>query len=425
MSCYCAKENVFENSLHYSSPAHGGWGVLKVAQLIPESYTLFASPAACGRHGALAARMENRKNRVSYLFLKEDDIVSGGYEPLLVEAVKSLLTHLDKMHRMPKVLSIFVSCIDDLLGTDHDALIQEFTKLYPEIRFVFCHMNPITTDTNVPPAVNIQNKIYSLLDVTDCRDEGINIIGNLAPIRPNSEMFQILKNMGIPYVRHITDCETFAQYQKLAKSALNMVIAPPGKYASIQMEKKHGIPYEIVFTTFQTQLIKENYAKIAKKIGVQCPDLTAYEEEAKTALKETADYLKGMSVILDGQAVVRPFDLARALLDAGINVQCIFEQKLKPSDTENYEWIRENYPNITIMQLQSPKITVLDKYQGECLAIGYSSAYIIGASHVVDISGQHGLYGYQGVIDLAHMMKEAAGKEADLKKILDEAVIVV
>ena len=67
MSCSLL-ENVFENSLHYASPAHGGWGVLKIAQLIPESYFIFVSPSACGRHGALGARMEGRKNRVSYCF---------------------------------------------------------------------------------------------------------------------------------------------------------------------------------------------------------------------------------------------------------------------------------------------------------------------------------------------------------------------
>ena len=84
MSC-CLRNHLFEDSLHYSSPAHGGWGVLKMGQLVPESYQLFVSPAACGRHGALAAKMEDRKNRVSYVFLSEADIVSGGYEDTLIK----------------------------------------------------------------------------------------------------------------------------------------------------------------------------------------------------------------------------------------------------------------------------------------------------------------------------------------------------
>lgn len=424
MSC-CSVENVFENSLHYSSPAHGGWGVLKIGQLVPESYTLFVSPAACGRHGALAARMENRKNSVSYLFLKEEDIVSGGYEDSLIQAAKKLLTHLEKCHRMPKVLSIFVSCIDDLLGTDHNALIDELNSIYPQIRFVFFHMNPTSTDTGVPPVVNIQNKIYSLLDVAEEKDGGINIIGNLAPLRSNGEVFQVLKDMGVPYIRHVSQYETFAAYQDMAKSSLNIVVSPTGKYAATQMDKKHGISYELAFTSFQTECIRETYEKIAENINSSCPDLTDYEAEAKKALDEAARILNDMPVIIDGEAIARPFDLAKALLQAGINVKVVFEQKLIPSDKENYEWVMEHYPDITVLQPQNPKVTVLEKYTEECLSIGYSAAYITGAKHVVDIIGQHGLYGYQGIIDLTDMMKKAAQETTDLKQLLEDTVIVV
>lgn len=425
MSCCCATKNVFENSLHYSSPAHGGWGVLKMGHLIPESYTLFVSPAACGRHGALAARMEDRKNRVSYLFLSEDDIVSGGYEDLLIQAVDKLLKHLEKCHKVPKVLTLFVSCIDDLLGTDHDALISELSGIYPHIRFIFCHMNPTSTDTGVPPAVNIQNKNYSLLDVTEERDGGVNIIGNLAPLRANGELFQMLRDMEVSEIRHISDYDTFAGYQEMAKSCLNMVVTPTGKYASAQMEKKHGIPYEMALTSFQTECIKETYQKIAKQLGKTCPEVSAYEKEAKEALKKAAEALNGMPVIIDGEAIVTPFDLAKALLESGINVQCVFEQKVLPTDEENFQWVMEHYPDMTILQPQNPKVTVMEKHQGECLSIGYSAAYITGAKHVVDIAGQHGLYGYQGIIDLAQMMEKSAKETVDLKQLLDDAVIVV
>lgn len=45
----------FEKTLHYTSPGHGGWGIIRVAALIPESYLLFICPSACFRHGALGA----------------------------------------------------------------------------------------------------------------------------------------------------------------------------------------------------------------------------------------------------------------------------------------------------------------------------------------------------------------------------------
>lgn len=41
----------FENTLHYSSPGHGDWGVVRIGMLAPESVQLFVCPSACGRHG--------------------------------------------------------------------------------------------------------------------------------------------------------------------------------------------------------------------------------------------------------------------------------------------------------------------------------------------------------------------------------------
>lgn len=417
--------NVFEKSLYYESPAHGGWGVVKMGHLVPESYQLFVSPAACGRHGALAARMEERKCRVSYLYLKEEDIVSGGYEESLIEATAELLKYLEKRGRTPKVLMIFVSCIDDLLGTDHDALLQELSERHSGIQFIFCHMNPTTTDTGVPPAVNIQNKNYSLLEITKEHDAGVNLIGNLEPLRKNGEIFRILNKMNVSKVRHISDYDTFSAYQDMAKSCLNLVVMPTGLYACKQMYKKHGIPYLLALNSFQTECITQLYQKIAEQLQTECPDVSAYEKECEKALKRTAEQLNGMPVIIDGEAIIRPFDLAKALLKAGINVTCIYEQEVLPTDADNYEWVINNYPQVKVLQPQNPKVTVMEKKEKDCISIGYSAAYISGANHVVDISGQNGLYGYQGILDLLEMMQTASKEKADLKKLLEDTVLVV
>ena len=74
MSCgVCAScgGEPFRGTLTYTSPAHGGWGVARMGQLLPESYQLFAGPAACGRHGALSACLQGRKDTIAYLYLSE------------------------------------------------------------------------------------------------------------------------------------------------------------------------------------------------------------------------------------------------------------------------------------------------------------------------------------------------------------------
>ena len=54
----------FENTLHYSSPGHGDWGVVRIGMLAPQSIQLFVCPSACGRHGAIGAMMHGLKEQI-------------------------------------------------------------------------------------------------------------------------------------------------------------------------------------------------------------------------------------------------------------------------------------------------------------------------------------------------------------------------
>ncbi|MBE5832938.1 MAG: oxidoreductase [Butyrivibrio sp.] len=424
MSCSLI-ENVYETSLHYASPAHGGWGVLKIAQLIPDSYFLFVSPAACGRHGALGARMEGRKNRVSYLFLTEQSIVSGDYEKMLIDALDQLMDFLKKRNRLPKVMGIFVSCIDDLLGTDHEALKAQLEERYSGIRFIDCHMNPTSSDTGVPPLVNIQNKIYSVLERTDRTDDAVNIVGNLEPVHKESELTEVLEKMGVKEVRHITDYKTYEDYQDMAASRLNIRLAPSVKYACTNMQRKLGIPSVEALISFRPENIRKNYEAIAEGLNVKCPDLSEYEQEALKALLETKKELGDMPLILDWECTISVFEFARCLLEHGFNVKRIYSQQVIPSDKENFEWVMENYPDVEIRQPQNPKVTVEEHVDYECIAVGYSAGYLSGAEHVVDIGGQHGLYGYRGLVEFLKKIKETKHEKADLKKILEDAVLII
>ena len=121
-------------SLHYVSAAHGGWGIVRMAALVPEAHLLFVCPSACGRHNAIGGAVSGIKQRVSYLFLTEADIVSGDFEQMIVDNVDILFGMLPKK---PKALLIFTSCLDDLLGTDHEPILEELSRrIYTIVRYV-------------------------------------------------------------------------------------------------------------------------------------------------------------------------------------------------------------------------------------------------------------------------------------------------
>lgn len=416
---------IFENTLHYSSPAHGGWGVVRMGHLMPESYQLFVSPAACGRHGAIGACMQGRKNRVSYLYLSEEDIVSGDYEDLILEAAGELLDCLEKRGRKPKVLMIFVSCIDDLLGTDHNSLLGVLKERYPDIRFDFCHMNPISLDTKVPPPVNIRDKLYGFLDVSREKDEGVNLLGSLVPLLPESEIFKVLGQMGAEPIRHISDFGSFFDFQQMAKSKLNLVIAPPGKYAAQNLEKRLGIPFHMSLTTYDPALATKAYGELADLLEVPCPDLSSYEERCEKAMEETCRHLSGLPIVIDDDAVFRPFDLCRALLKRGFQVKRVLTQKVIPLDREAYEWVVQHKPDLEIMQPQHHKAMQLRAAMTDCLAIGYNCAYQTGASHIVPCDGQMGHWGYYGILEMMRLILEAYEENRDLEKLVRDAGLVV
>ena len=122
----------FENTLHYSSPGHGDWGVVRIGMLLPESVQLFVCPSACGRHGAIGAMRQGLKDRLFYLYVDQKDIVDG-YDDLIPHAVEEVLAVLKKR---PRAFYIFVSCLDDLLGTDHEALREKLGNTHPDIHFL-------------------------------------------------------------------------------------------------------------------------------------------------------------------------------------------------------------------------------------------------------------------------------------------------
>ena len=124
--------NCFHKTLCYTSPAHGGWGMVRIGMSVPDSFQIFFSPPACGRHGAISSVLHRYRNRLAYYFLEEKDVVSGGYEKQIFDAVDLVLKRLKKK---PRAMLLFVTCIDDLMGTDLEELTLELSRI---VAMSFC-----------------------------------------------------------------------------------------------------------------------------------------------------------------------------------------------------------------------------------------------------------------------------------------------
>lgn len=413
----------YEDTMHYTSPAHGGWGIVRVGMLIPESYQLFVCPFACGRHGAIGAIHQEFKNRLSYVYIEQSDVISG-YDELIIKSVGELLKALPEK---PKVLLIMLSCLDDLIGTDTEALVETLEETYSGIKFATGKMNPLSADGKTPPDISIQRNLYSVLEPTAETDQGINLIGNLTPINPQSELFEVLAKNGYDTVRHITDYQKFDDYQDMAKSKLNIVLAPTGKKAAEDMEKKHGMPNVFMPVSYRIEDILQEYRDLFDVLGLSYDEqfFQPYIDEVQKSIEETRKVVGDFPIVVDTTACTYAFELARALTEYGFNVRRVVNQKMLPLDKEHFEWLIENDETLEIQQPQHHNTIKFENQMPESLSIGIDAAYITASKYVAQLFNNQGVFGFYAVQELMRLMREGMKEEANLQAIIDSYGLVV
>lgn len=417
----------FETTLNYCSPGHGGWGIIRIAALIPESHLLFICPSACFRHGALGAVQHGHKNRTSYLYITPADIVTG-YDDLILDGTEELLSR----DKSIKVLFLFVPCLDDFIGTDIESIAKEVQSKYPGIIVRACHMNPIAVETNKPPLVTTMHSMFSTIKTDNCATEdAVNLCGSFARIEKECELFDFLGDYGIS-VRQLADYEKYEEFCEMGRSKYNLILRPEGKFSAEYMDKHYGTSSMEAMITYDIDEIRESYEKLTKELSKKHNivdsskfDIDEQENETKLAIESAVKKLNNIPISVSNSAVLRPFTLAKALLRYGFNVTEVIAQRALSIDREAYEYICKNHPEITIIQPAHHKNAVRDNENTHMVAIGFEGAYLRQSDYVVDLPADEGMYGYFGVKRLMAMLEKSIEQKADLKKMIEEYGAVV
>ena len=406
----------FEPNLCYCNPAHGGWGIIRVAALIPGSYLLFVCPSACFRHGALGAIQHHYKDRISYLYINQSDIVDG-YDQEILDGVDELLERTEKDIRL---LFIYVSCLDDFIGTDMEKVTSILGKRYPDILFRAGHMNPIASSTKMPPAVTTFDAMLSVLPNWEKSDSGVSIWGNFVGIPEDNELIRVLEKNGHP-VRQISSCSSFSEYEEMSRSGKSIVIKPFVRYALGRLEKRTGathvempISYDIDAVSQEYQVLSsfldEDFSEEIEKDRILC------EAAIHSAREEVAD----VPVFVSDSATVFPLALAVAFLKYGFHVTRVYLSEVVGPDQKYADILLSDYPHVKIIQGDHPDSVFRSETETIALAVGEEAAYLSHACYVADISSDEGLFGYQGIRILMDTMRLAMKEEADIRKLIDE-----
>lgn len=396
--------------LHYCAPTHGGWGVIRTAMLVPEMYMLFVCPAACGRHGAIAAIEQGCKDRVGYLCIEESEIVLGSYEEEIRRAVPALL---ESLHPRPQAFMVVVSCIDDLLGTDYASMIAGFEERFG-IPFRLGRMNPITLDGKLPPGKRIQRDMYDFLDAPGERTRHVGTLGLFTPLDDASELRSLLHGVNGGSLLHIAETRNFQEFQVLARVCLNLVIRPEGLDAAVNVHDKFGTPYLFAPVAFSESLIEKRYATIGAFFGtnLHCADAVA---RRRSSAHRVLEVVGNRTIAIDDSATCSPFDLARALLEAGFAVREIYTQKLPEFERSAFQWLVEHAPDVRVTSPIHHANSWLRAERTEIdVAIGFTAAYLSGARSVVPMTFDEGGYGHHGMtLVLDGLERAVLGSDGD------------
>lgn len=425
MANYCSPKEagcLASSTMHYVSAAHGGWGIVRIAALVPESYLLFVCPFACGRHTALGSVDNGIKDRVSYLFITEADIVSGDYERMIVDNVGTLFEALPKR---PKVLFIFTACLDDLLGTDHEVINAELSSIYPDVKFRHCKMNPISLDSKLPPGITLNMNMYSLLEKSGKKEKIVNLIGNNVTLPETGDLKQILKAKGYK-VWNISDFKTFEEFSHMADASLNIVAGPIALRAAQEMERELDIPYLKAFVNYDPEEIARFYRELSDILGEDfVTPSEVCREKALEKLRWAKEMVGDYPIVIDYQAVLKPFSLGYTMARYGFHVGMIAADGVAAHEKENQEKLLELNPNVLVENPMSHN-AVRFPHEGEpYLCIGFDCGYMTGSDKVVNLMQDEGMYGYDGLCRMMDMVVEAFNGGLNVKTMIREAKLII
>lgn len=409
---------------------------------IPESHTLYLCPNACGRRQGIRALRNGEADHASFLRFDQADVVSGDYVGQVSRAVGTLLGAL---RPQPRVIQLYVNCIDDFIGTDGQALVAELRSAYPQTRFTLSHINPVSRDVAQSPAAGIQAQLYRVLEAPAAKDRGVTVVGHFEPPRAESELWDVLRMLGLGPVRQLFACETFDEYQAMAKSCMCLGISWLGEGPAAVFAERFGTPTFRWPATYDIDEVGKRYAMLREAIagmplpkveegsgvlrGVEsegaaaprCADgaerracalglddlLAAARERAQAATSRARAVVGNLPVFVDSSASLMPFSLALALMRQGFNVRGVFGLHLKGNDSAAEAEIAARFPDVAVVKHESAEAINGYGFPRECLAIGQDAAFLLHARHVVDLYHDEGFFGYDGIALLMDAIAEA------------------
>ena len=402
----------FASGLEYAAPARGTWNIVHVGMLIPEAHEIFVCAAGCLRGVVLTAAEMGASERFSTVEVKEENLLNGDMEDLIIDGVTDIL---HKLPQMPPAVLVYTSCVHHFSGCDLDLCYRVLRERFPDVDFTDCYMNPIMRKSGLTPDQLMRKQLYSLLKPREKNPKAAAILGNDFAMNENSELVKLIRGAGYT-LYEIQNCKTYEEYQKIAEASVYITTYPSAKAGGDALAERLGgthihLPYSLDFNE-----IDENLAKLAQVLGVNAPDTAGLRESCTAALKAARETITE-NITIDYTVCPRPMGMARLLAEHGFAVTRVYADSFTGFDKPDFNIMKEKFPDL----LLSPTVHAsmrFHKSEENVLAVGQKAAYFSGTEHFVNIVEGGGHWGYEAVLALCDDMTDAHNHTKPMRELI-------
>ena len=405
----------FPQGLEYASPARGTWNIVHTGMLIPQAHEIFVCAASCLRGVVLTAAELGAQDRFSTVEVREEDLLDGGMEELVIEGVCNIL---EKLPQKPPAVLVYTSCVHHFAGCDLKLIYDTLLSRYPDVDFADCYMNPILRKSGLTPDQLMRSRLYTLLKPRPIRPDTVAILGNDLPTDGDSALMALLRGAG-RRVHEITSCKTYEQYQQMAESAVYISYYPSAAAGGDMLSARLGGTHLHLPFSFDFDEIESSLGRLARELGVPAPDTAGRRQQCHAALARTRAALGDIPIAIDYTFCPRPLGLAKLLLDSGFRVERVYLDTITGPEKQTLEQLKAQHPDLLLyptvhaaMRFHAPK------EPSAFLAIGQKAAHFTNTAHFVNVVEGGGMWGFQAVLKTLELMEEAINEEKDLRGLI-------
>lgn len=399
--------------LRPEGPGQYGCYIMSTALIVPESVMLFVGPQGCGRHGSVAGLTLGFHRRIFYLDVTEDEVISGSYVGRLEAMVARIL---ELLPQTPRAFLICGTCIDDLQGTDLQAVARGLSAHHgiPFAVAIFAAM------ANRGPAgnarVQLQNSIFGLLDTGDpvqVDRRAVNLIGESVPLDPASELCGLLARAGFARVRQVPACASYDEFQAMRTASRNICLSPMARSACELMADRLGIPYHMMGgRSLLPQNVARTYDRLAECLDVSLDYQDAWEL-AEGCVTRASALVRGRRVAVGQGPAGDSFEVALLLARMGADVGLVVADRVGPDFDGLAKELLELAPEALVVPPLTPDMTVAgamaagELFDGYDLAVGFTAGRFCPGSSVVESDGRYVRFGFSAARRLVEDIRRA------------------